>query len=222
MLNDSPALDVRETAGFSLVEMMACTLILIVLLAVGTPGFQSFLQNTQIRRAAESLQSALVLARAEAVRRNVRVSLWLVDQLGPGCRHDSGGKSWVVSQDDPAGHCNQGASDDAAPRLIQAGQVNPGSVNVNVHGTARPEAERGAGADGDSSAGEAAEAAFCISFDSVGRVEAWCGGDTPLTRIRFQSAVAPETTRALELRMTPGGAVRLCEPAAAAGTGLAC
>lgn len=225
MLNEFSALNVKETADFTLAGILAYALILVILLAVGSPGFQIFLQNAQIRGATESMQSALALARAEAVRRNAPVSLWLVDRLAPACRHDSQGKSWVVSQDDPAGRCNRQAADDTAPRLIQAGQVNPGSTNVSVLATARPGPAEGGG-DGGGSGGSgapgAAAAAFCITFDSMGRVEAKCGQNTPLARIRFQSAVTPETTRALELRMTPGGAVRLCEPAAIADAGPTC
>ena len=200
----------REGAGFTLIEMMVAALILILLLAVGAPGFQIFLQNMQIRSAAESVQAGLALARGEAVRRNARVSLWMVDQLAIYCLRSSSGKAWVVSQDDPAGRCHQAASDDAAPRLIQSGRVNEGSTNVRVSALALP------------AGGNPAEVADCLSFNSVGRVEEKCGSRKPLARIRFESAVAPATTRALELRVAPGGAVRLCDPAALAGARAAC
>jgi type IV fimbrial biogenesis protein FimT len=200
----------RQDAGFTLVEMMVAALILILLLAVGAPGFQVFLQNMQIRSAAESMQAGLVLARGEAVRRNAWVSLWMVDSLKIYCLHNSNGKAWVVSQDDPAGRCDQAASNDAAPRLIQSGRVNDGSTNVRVDGLALPVG------------GSPAEAADCITFNSVGRVEEQCHQQKPLARIRFESAVAPASTRALELRVAPGGAVQLCDPAAPVGARAAC
>jgi type IV fimbrial biogenesis protein FimT len=48
-----------------------------VLIAVGVPSFRAWLQNTQIRNAADAVMNGLQLARAEAVRRNRVVSFSL-------------------------------------------------------------------------------------------------------------------------------------------------
>jgi type IV fimbrial biogenesis protein FimT len=46
----------------------------------GLPSFAAWIQNTQIRTAAESFQNGLQFARAEAVRRNANVQLVLGTQ----------------------------------------------------------------------------------------------------------------------------------------------
>ncbi len=71
--------------GFSIIELMIGITILAILLAVALPSFQIWLQNAQIRNAAESIQSGLQRARGEAVARNTNVEFVL-----------GTGSSWVV------------------------------------------------------------------------------------------------------------------------------
>ncbi len=76
--------------GFSLVELMIGIVIVGILIASGVPVYNTWLENTQIRTAAESVQSGLQVARAEAARRNTSVSFtltgnnWSVDVLAVG------------------------------------------------------------------------------------------------------------------------------------------
>ena len=72
-------------SGFSLVELMIGVVILAILASVAMPSFQAWLQNTQIRNAAESISNGLQRARAEAVGRNINVEFVL-----------SANSSWVV------------------------------------------------------------------------------------------------------------------------------
>jgi len=71
--------------GFSLVELMIGVVILAILASVAMPSFQTWLLNSQIRNAAESISNGLQRARAEAVGRNVNVEFVL-----------SADSSWVV------------------------------------------------------------------------------------------------------------------------------
>lgn len=81
---------VNRQSGFTLTEMVITLAIVGVLLAAAIPSYRSWVNNTQIRTAAESVQNGLQLARAEAVRRNTRVSFtlngnsWSVDALAVG------------------------------------------------------------------------------------------------------------------------------------------
>jgi type IV fimbrial biogenesis protein FimT len=61
--------------GFTMIELMITLAVLGILFAVGFPSMSAWLQNSQIRTAAEGGLNGLQLARAEAVRRNAGVQL---------------------------------------------------------------------------------------------------------------------------------------------------
>ena len=85
--------------GFSLIELMITLAVLGMLLAIGLPNMGTWLQNTQIRNAAESINSGLQFARAEAVKRNTTVRFQLVNDMTNTCQLSTSGKNWVVSLD---------------------------------------------------------------------------------------------------------------------------
>lgn len=187
---------VKPQSGFTIVELMVTVAIVAILLAVGAPAMGTFIRNTEIRTASESMLAGLNLARTEALRRNTRVSLWLVTNTAADCARSSTGKSWVVSIDDPAGRCNAVSSVTNAPRLVQSRNGSDGSPGVNVAATSS-----------------------CITFNGFGRVESTCpDGASPITSISFVSATSPASTRDLQVRITSGGAARLCDPDATSGT----
>lgn len=78
-----------KSSGFSLIELLIGIVILAILAGLAMPSFQAWLQNTQIRNAAESIQNGLQRARAEAVGRNTNVEFVL-----------GTGSSWVVQLPD--------------------------------------------------------------------------------------------------------------------------
>lgn len=78
-----PALRLRQS-GLSMVEMMVVVAVLSALLATGLPSFTEWVQNTQIRTAAESIVSGLQVARTEALRRNTPVQFILTGNGGVG------------------------------------------------------------------------------------------------------------------------------------------
>ena len=78
--------------GVTLIELMIALVILAVLMAIAFPNFSAWIQSTQIRNAAESIQNGLQIARNEAVRRNTQVTFtftalpaatWSVDVVAP-------------------------------------------------------------------------------------------------------------------------------------------
>lgn len=192
----------KPNAGFTLVEMMIAVAILAILLALGGPAFQTFIENTKIRSTAESMQAGLHLARSEALRRNARVTFWLVDGISAACARSASGTSWVVSFDNPAGGCNAASSETVVPRIMQSRSGNDGSTGISV--SAR---------DGSDTATD------CITFNGFGSVETACtDGAAPLRRIAITSTSASTATRALQVRITPGGAVRMCDPSVGVNT----
>lgn len=82
MLNVAPK---SRFVGFTLIELLIGIMIMAILLGLAMPSFQIWLQNAQIRNAAESIQNGLQRARAEAVGRNTNVEFVL-----------GTGSSWVV------------------------------------------------------------------------------------------------------------------------------
>jgi type IV fimbrial biogenesis protein FimT len=62
-----------EARGFTLIELMTALGISAILVAIAVPSMRTFIENSRIRAASESLQNGLLLARNEAVRRNQRV-----------------------------------------------------------------------------------------------------------------------------------------------------
>ncbi len=76
--------------GFTLVEIMLALAVMGILVTLAIPNFRSWIQSSQIRTAAESVQNGLQLARAEAAHRNTLVSFslngndWSVDVIPVG------------------------------------------------------------------------------------------------------------------------------------------
>jgi type IV fimbrial biogenesis protein FimT len=185
-------------AGVSLIELMIGLVIVAFLLFLGVPEFANFLQNTQIRNAAETTLAGLTVARAEAVRRNASVRFQLVSDLTSGCTvsgaalNDSTSLSWVVSLDNPAGACEV-APGDAAPRIVQKKSAREGNVNVRVTTDAAP----------------------VVTFNGLGRVTG-----ASLQRVDLESASGVcvhdddvnGTMRCLAIMVTSGGSIKMCDP----------
>lgn len=76
---------------------MVAVAVMAILVGIAMPSFQTWLQNTQIRNAAESVLSGLQRARAEAVTRNTKVafalqgsdSSWSVGVVAPASQIES-------------------------------------------------------------------------------------------------------------------------------------
>lgn len=185
--------------GFSLVELMVSIVVLAILASIAIPSFQSWLRNTQIRNAAESVTNGLQLARAEAVTRNTNVRFQLTSNLASNCALSSVLTNWVVSQDSPVNACNSAASANVAPRLIQARAANEGSKNVTASALAA----------------DLATAATTVTFNNFGLVVANADGSASFSRIVFTSTGGNQT---LWVTIGTGGNARMCDPGIATGT----
>lgn len=67
--------------GFSLVELLLVIFIAVALLGLGIPAFQSFVQGQRLTAVANDFFSAVLLARAEAIRTGGRVDLGATDGM---------------------------------------------------------------------------------------------------------------------------------------------
>jgi type IV fimbrial biogenesis protein FimT len=180
--------------GFTLVELMVGIAVLAILMMVATPNFGVWMQNSQIRTAAEAIQNGVHLARAEAVRRNTPVIFQMTTSLDNSCALSTGGRNWVVSLDSAVGACGAAPSADlaapVAPRVIQARAGTDGSRNAVI------------AADQSS-----------ITFNGLGRV-------TPAGNININisnptggtCAALGGPMRCMRVVVGAAGQVRLCDP----------
>ncbi len=64
-------------SGMSLIEILVAIAIVGIVFALGLPAYGTWIQNTQIRTAADSILAGLQVAKNEAIRRNVAVQFKL-------------------------------------------------------------------------------------------------------------------------------------------------
>jgi len=118
--------------GMTLIEMAIGLVIVGLLLVMALPGFGTWLQNSQIRNAAESLQNGLQLTRAEAVRRNTRVQFVLGSVLGGGVAADWSASCATPIADLDADGLADCPGDGVVPTEIQRFVAGEGAANVAV------------------------------------------------------------------------------------------
>lgn len=192
----------REQRGFTMIELMIGLTIFGLLLLFGAPSFSAWIQSSQIRNSAESIQNGLILARAEAVRRNRTVNFQLVDSLTASCAISASAGNWVVSSSNPAGLCDLAPSDTSSPGTIQKRSTNEGSPNAVVA------ADQGT-----------------IAFNGLGRATNLAASPANINITNPSGgtcASAGGRMRCLRVDVTTAGQVRMCDPALAAPDTRAC
>jgi type IV fimbrial biogenesis protein FimT len=186
----------RRQRGFSLIELMIGIAIVAILLAVGMPTFGLWMQNTQVRTAAESIQNGLQTARNEAVRRNTNVRFNLTSATGlvtwNVCVVVGAACGEVIQQ-------RSAAEGGANARVGVNANVPPTPVTVTQYSTALAS---GTGLSGAGGAG--------VTFNGVGSIPAANIG-TDITRIDITNARANDARR-LVIVVGTGGLVRMCDP----------
>lgn len=187
----------RAHHGMSLIELMIGITIMALLLMIGLPNMSIWLNNTQIRTTGETLLAGLQLARTEAVKRNQIVRFHVVSDLTSGCAITAGGKSWVVSLDDPTGACDAAPDEAVAPRILQARSGSEGTERAVV----------------------AATPAATAYFNGLGRLSS-PGGAANLTQVLITNPVGGScehvdggAMRCLRIDISVGGEAKMCDPA---------
>jgi type IV fimbrial biogenesis protein FimT len=185
--------------GFTIIELVITLALFGVLLGLGIPAFTTFIQNAQIRNAAENAMTGINLARAEAVQRNSTVRFQLVTNLTSSCALSQSSGTWVVSQDSAAGLCDVAPSETVTPRTIRKQSAQEGSAKVAVTAT------------GSSS----------IVFNGLGRVVG-----TGISQIDINHStltcehvdLVNGSARCLRILVSTGGLAKLCDPKMAVTT----
>jgi type IV fimbrial biogenesis protein FimT len=189
--------------GFTMIEIVVVLAVMAMLMALGLPAMGEFLQNTQIRNAAEATMNGMQLARGEAVRRNIQVRFQYVDTLDAACTLSASGPHWIVSRNDPTSACDQAEvidflepNDTSIPQIIQKRSNADGSPNA------------------DYTALDGVAPANTVVFTSLGRMLGGAG----MNRINFSNPAGTckhsgGNLRCLSVVVSTGGDIRLCDPA---------
>ncbi|NHQ85717.1 prepilin-type N-terminal cleavage/methylation domain-containing protein [Iodobacter sp. HSC-16F04] len=146
----------RNQQGFTLVEILITLLIFGILLSLAGPPFQGWVRSTQLRTYAESFQSAVQLARAEAIKRNGYVELILTNDAVAATNRNAN---------------NVSPSVDGTAWLIRA---CPACVNLTTAapaGSRYPFIEGKTVAEGNSAQFKLTADQSMIRFDALGRAD---------------------------------------------------
>lgn len=188
----------HRSRGVSLIELAVAMAILAILVMAGLPSFGAWLQNTQIRTAADAVLNGVQVARAEAVRRNTTVRFQLTDTLTNACALSTTGANWIVSLDNPVGACATTPWDEVTASTMRILQVRPSSDGT-------PNAVVAASQD-------------TIVFNGLGRVTPVPASNITIDVTNPTGGVCATTStpapmRCLRIVVSTGGQVRLCDPA---------
>jgi type IV fimbrial biogenesis protein FimT len=194
---------IMRQRGVTLIELIIAVTITGVLLAVAVPNITSWINNSQIRTASDTMLSGLHMARSEALGRNAVVRFQLTSTLDSSCTLSLTGTNWVVSLADPTSKC------DVAP--------DPSGV------TAPQTIQKKSGAESTPRAVISATGASVVYFNGFGRLSAMVSGSavTNMTQIDISNttggtcAASGGTMRCLRILISSGGNVKLCDPAVA-------
>lgn len=193
--------------GFSLIELVVALGVMGLLILAVSPSLSDWMINLRIRNATDALLSGLQQARQESIRRNQKVSFWLVTPatdpslLDSSCALSSTSGSWVVSVRTPVGNCAATPSATTAPMLVSSHPVGDGASGVRIAAVA---------ADGS--------AATTVEFNGTGSVS----NASPIARIDVSSTTNSSSHRSLRVEITGVGALRMCDPAVISTDARAC
>jgi type IV fimbrial biogenesis protein FimT len=186
--------------GVSLIELMVGLSIMAILLAFGLPSFTAWIQNSQIRTAAESVQNGLQLARAQAVQRNTDVQFALT------------GADWAIgcataTADCPASIEARSGTEGSAHAVVTPSEVLPSGSPAGSPVFAGTVIFNGLGRVNTTSLGAGNNASFLVS-NVQGNCVACAAGST-----WSDCPATPGQMRCLRVLVSTGGQVRMCDPA---------
>lgn len=195
-------------SGFNLIELLISIAVLGVLVALGAPSFAEWIQNQQIRAAADATLNGLQVARGQAVGLNTNVSFQFMADLSSTCTTapiGPGGAltsvSWVVSRGDPSNACDKKLSDGGPVIQSRSGaEATPSALVTTVPG-----------------------GATTVTFTPLGGTTGNPDGSPALQSMTLTNAVLTgSAARPMRIVINPGGSMRMCDPSAVAPDTRAC
>lgn len=184
----------NHVRGFTLIEVMVTITIAALLLSIGLPAWQAYLNNTKLRATAQSFLTGIQAARTEAVRRNSNIDFVLTDSaaLNATSAATAGGRGWIIRTTDGV-------------TFIEGKSFEEGSANNGV--TVNSGAASTITFTGLGTTTLAADLTLSFSNPNGGN----CAG-----------AVPAGPMRCLDIAITRGGQSKLCDPMVAADDTRSC
>lgn len=189
---DSPCAHVINQQGSTLLELMVTLLVLGILMAIGIPQMSDWIRRSSVSTVAESLQNGLRQATTEAIRRNLRVEFLLTNDIPT----ISGVAALRPSADGANWAARTRASAETAVSHVASLAMKEVSEDVTLEGPAN------------------------LLFNGMGRVSDADGA--AISSSQFYRVSRAGTDRAVCVFVTPGGAVKSCDPSLPVGHPSAC
>lgn len=189
----------RPQGGFTLIELMIGIALLAFVLMLGVPAFGNFLQNQKLRDNAAVTLAAVQFARAEAIRLNANVEFLLTDETP-----------------DLGNFAALGASTTGKNFLIRGNVYNPATGQSELAMLTMKSAAEGSGSPGTTNV-EVLASTGRITFTPLGGTTNAADEVIQITNPaggECKSAGGP--MRCLNIVVTRGGQVRMCDPAVTA------
>lgn len=115
----------KSNAGFTLIELIITVAVAAIVLTLGVPSFREIISNNRLTAGANEMVAALHLARSEAVKRNVRVTL-CKSADGATCAASGGyEQGWIVFVDR-----NSNGAVNAGEEVIRSYGALPGGMTL--------------------------------------------------------------------------------------------
>lgn len=184
----------NKQRGVSLIELMVAIVIVSLLFALAAANYSGWIQNQQIRTAAESILNGIQVTRSEAVKNNGRARFVLCSLASP---LDSSWEVLAASAAAPAPSaslaCGAGSNAAAGEIRVQERSGQEGSRFAQVIALDQTSA-----------------VATTVTFNSFGRVVATnADGSLPVAQIDVST---PTGDRPLRITVGAGGNTRMCDP----------
>lgn len=178
--------------GMSIIEIVIALAIMGIVMALVGPSAGTWIQNTQLRNAAESVLNGVQTARLEALKRNRPVSFRVAD---------ANSTAWdVCLYDSAADACAAGPD-----AIISTKSAVEASENARIGVDT-------ALSDPSAALAPGAGVPAMATFDSFGRL-ATTGGAANIMRLDVRNPTLPAgDERRLVILISLGGQIRMCDP----------
>ncbi|WP_168224661.1 GspH/FimT family pseudopilin [Rhodoferax aquaticus] len=186
----------RLNNGFTLIEAIVVLAILGLLWMVAVPSYSAYAANNSLRTTSELFYSAVQKARAEAIRRNRIVELVLTNDVPP---TPAGGSMEAI--DTPISGSTSGTN-----WVIRAPNTAPAGTYALLDSKQAAEA-------GGTKVTVNAGGVTSIQFNGLGETTSATAVQVQFRHITQNAeCLLTEAVRCLDVRVSPGGQARLCEP----------